>query len=382
MTRLRYPLPLLLILLLAVSCNGKYDPATPLFGGEIGIPFRNGVECLGEEAQPVPGDSVYVSPTGNDSHSGGTAAAPLGTLAYALCNLRPGQTLYVLPGRYRESVVMGIFGDQDMPITIRGVLEGGRRPVLDGESTRTMGIALVESTNIVVENLEFRGYTDEGLYILAGSNFTIRDNLFAANGRASIDPDADGEGFGVNVEGASQVLIENNEAARNGPNAERWQAFTLGTGINTFELRDSVVRGNYVHDTTGGGILVEDGTNVLVEDNRIENNELDANGDYWDGGIWVDGGQHITLRGNVITGNHGPGITMSDEEAGYPASSFGYIVEDNVISGNLVGVFVWNWGQCPAPENAVRFVDNQIEGNAEDDAWCEEWMCGVEQACE
>jgi len=348
----------------------------------IGIAFRNGVECLGSEAQPVAGEAVYVSPAGDDSNPGDSPDAPLGTLAQALCHLRPGQTLYVLPGTYREAVIMGVFGDASAPITIRGVPEGDRWPVLDGESVRTMGIALVESANIVVENLEFRNYTDEGLYVLLGSDLAIRNNRFIANGRASIDPDSGGESFGVNVLGAQRTLIEANESADNGPNEERWKQGVLGTGINTYELKDSIVRDNYVHDTLGGGILIENGTNVLVENNRIERNELDASGDYWDGGIWVDGGQNITLRGNVINDNHGPGLNLSDEDAQYPKAAYGYVIEDNAITGNLFGVYLWNWGQCPMPEEEiVKFANNQIEGNQQTDFWCVEWACGTGQAC-
>ncbi len=350
--------------------------------GLVGIAFQNGVECLGEEALPIAADSVYVSPIGDESNAGDTETAPFGTLAYALCNLRPGQTLYVLPGTYRESVVMGAFGDAGASITIRGIMQGDQRPVLDGESNRTMGIGLVESTNIIIQNLEFRNYTDEGVNILLGSDFVIRNNLFIANGRASTDPDLNGEGFGINVDGASAVLIEGNQAINNGPNEELQEKHILGMGINTYELRDSIIRDNDSHDNIGGGILVEDSINVLVESNRISGNELDANGDYWDGGIWVDGGENITLRGNIITDNHGPGLNLSDEDVQYPDASVGYVVEDNVVTGNLFGVYNYNFGQCPVPDDAIHFSDNRIEDNSEQDFWCVEWQCGEGEACE
>jgi len=55
-------------------------------GNLVGIVFQNGVECLGEDAQPKDGDELFVSLEGDDSNPG-TASAPLETLAYALCNL-------------------------------------------------------------------------------------------------------------------------------------------------------------------------------------------------------------------------------------------------------------------------------------------------------
>lgn len=349
----------------------------------VGIEFQNGVECLGEEAQPVGGDDVYVSPAGDDTNAGTSVAAPFATLGYALCNLQPGQTLHVLPGIYKESVILGVFGTADAPIAIVGEPEGDRLPVLDGEGQRSYGIALVESVNVSVENLEFRNFNDAGLYVLTGADITIRNNRFMDNGRASIEPDSEGEGFGVNVDGTARVVIEGNEAAGNGPNEERVARYILGTGINTFELRDAVIRGNYSHDNIGGGILVEDSETVLVEDNRVADNELDANGDYWDGGIWVDGGRDVVLRANTIMGNHGPGIEISDEDVQYPAASVGYVLAANQVTDNLYGVYVWNFGQCPLPpEDALRLEGNTIEGNTDQDWLCDEWGCGEGQACD
>lgn len=96
----------------------------------------------------------------------------------------------------------------------------------------------------------------------------------------------------------------------------------------------------------------------------------------------MDGSTNITLRGNIITGNNGPALTLSDEEALYPATSTGWLVEDNILTGNLFGVYVWNFGQCPAPEEAIRFSGNQVHDNSKDNFICSEWECGVGQACD
>lgn len=386
MSRL-FKLSILMIFpLLLVACDTAGDAWASVVtsdGNLVGIIFQNGVECLGEEAQPKEGDILYVSLEGDDGNPG-TETAPLGSLAYALCNLVPGQTLNIAPGTYYESVIMGAFGNSSAPIVIRANPdpEGGNHPVLDGEATRSMGIALVESTNIIVEGLEFRNYTDEGLQIIEGSNFLVKNNKFLANGRASIDPDADDEGFGINIDGVTNIVIEGNEAAENGPNQERWENHALGTGINTYGNRDVIIRNNYIHGTIGGGILVEDSENVLVENNRIEKNQLDANGDYWDGGIWVDGGKNITLRGNEITDHNGPGIVLSDEDVQYPEASYGYVIENNRISSNLVGIWMWNWGMCPIEQSIIHLNDNQLEGNQDGETWCTDWECGEGQPCD
>lgn len=369
----RYPIIWALgaMMVLLAGCNGE--------GGLVGIPFKNGVECLGEVAQPVSAPVVYVSTGVNTGEPTGTADAPFPTVAQALCNVSPGQTVRIAAGTYRESVVMGLFGG-DSPIVIQGVPDAqGNLPVLDGESRRTMGLALVESSNITVENIEFRNYTDEGVYVLTGSDITLRGNRFIENGRASTDPDIDGEGFGVRVEGTQNALIEANEAAANGPAAGRVAQGTLGMGIDTYGLKDSTIRGNYTHHNIGGGILVEDSEGVLVEANKIEANQLDA-GDYWDGGIWVDGGHSIILKNNIITGNEGPGLQISNEDNQSP---YGYVVAGNTITGNYFGLYLWNFGTMDLPpENIVRFADNTIENNTRRDFWIVDWECPPSDPCE
>lgn len=379
---LRLILCISIVFLAGCQSSNAWQPPEGLFDqSEVGIIFENGIECLGENAQSFAGQTRYVSPSGSDLNSGLTPAEPFGTLAFAICHLQPGQTVNIMPGIYHESVILGAFGSPDKPITIQGMSEGDQFPILEGDSIRTMGIALVESTNVVIQNLTFQNYTDEGLQVLESSHITIRKNHFIDNGRASIDPDADQEGFGINLDGCSHILIEANQVLGNGPNQERWNNYVLGTGINTYEVSDSIIRDNFVSDTIGGGILVEDGQNVLVENNQITNNELDANGDYWDGGIWVDGSVNVTLRGNTITANHGPGLNLSDEDVQYPDASNRYLIENNTITENIFGVYVWNFGECPAPGHAIQFRDNQIQGNLRQDLWCETWVCGQGQPC-
>ena len=49
--------------------------------------------------------------------------------------------------------------------------------------------------------------------------------------------------------------------------------------------------------------------------NRIYGNDLDVSADeWWDAGIWVDGGADVPLVRNTIQDNLGPGIEISDED--------------------------------------------------------------------
>ncbi|MFC1853488.1 right-handed parallel beta-helix repeat-containing protein [candidate division CSSED10-310 bacterium] len=180
------------------------------------------------------------------------------------------------------------------------------------------------------------------------------------------------EGYGIHVDWTTDVTIENNNVYRNGPNPQIFPQFLMGTGINTFGLANAVIRNNRSHHNTGGGILVEDSINILVENNEIYENDLDASIDeWWDGGIWVDGGHDVTIRNNVFRNNLGPGIEISDEDFQEP---YGYVLENNVSTLNYYGIFIWNFGTNDWPdESIIRNINNQFTGNTIKDVWIEDW---------
>ena len=124
----------------------------------------------------------------------------------------------------------------------------------------------------------------------------------------------------------------------------------------------------------GGGILVEDSTGVLVEGNQIFDNDLDVSADeWWDGGIWLDGGSNVTIRGNTFTNNRGPGIEISDEDIQRP---FGYVLENNTSTGNYYGIYIWNFGSTDFPPDSVlRRSGNTFSGNSRQDVWIEAMPC-------
>jgi len=146
----------------------------------------------------------------------------------------------------------------------------------------------------------------------------------------------------------------------------------MGTGINTYNLTDSVIRNNNSHDNIGGGFLVEDSVNVLVEGNVATDNDLDATVDeWWDGAIWIDGGRDITVRGNTFANNLGPGIQISDEDRQNPT---GYVLENNTSTGNTYGIFIWNFGTSGYPsQDILQMSGNTISGNTVQDVWIVPW---------
>lgn len=326
----------------------------------------------------------FVSMNGNDNNDGSSENSPFRTIARAFEVVQPGETICVLAGTYYESLTPENIGSSSAPITLKGegnstaldgknsTIQGGNHStVLDGQREKALGIWCENCKNLVFENLEIRNYTDIGIGAYLSSDITLRNLKVHNNGFAVQLKDWELEGYGIDVDECSNVFIAENEVYQNGPNPQTLDIL-MGTGINTFGCTNCTIRSNRCYENIGGGMLVEDGVNVLVEDNEVFDNDLDASVDeWWDGGLWVDGGHDIVIRNNTFYGNLGPGIEISDEDFQEP---YGYILENNTSYENYYGIFIWNFGTDDwPPENIIKRSGNQFYNNSRKDIWIVAW---------
>lgn len=311
--------------------------------------------------------NYYVSTNGNDNNDGTGMDNTFRTISHAFEVVQPGETILVLAGTYYEGIELEELGNSSAAITLRGEAD---TTILDGQRVRTLGIWCENCTNLIFEDLEIRNYTDIGIGALYSSSITMRNLTVHNNGFAVQLTGWELEGYGIDADQCSNVLIENNVVYQNGPNPQT--DILMGTGINTFGCTNSTIRNNQCYENIGGGILVEDGVNVLVEGNNVYKNDLDASADeWWDGGLWVDGGHDIIIRNNTFTGNLGPGIEISDEDFQNP---YGYVLENNTCTGNYYGIFIWNFGSNDWPvENIIKHSGNQFTGNSRKNVWIIAW---------
>ncbi len=361
----------ILLLVASAGCN----PATTDQPESTDNTNDNSATANDNDNSNTTGKTYYVYTQGSDEADGLTSATAVRTIAHAVTLATAGDTVAILPGTYSEALLFEGIGSAAGTLTIRG--EGGV-PLLDGGRTLDVGLWCDICTNIAFEDIEIANYTDVGLMGTASNGLTVRNVSIHGNGFAAQIEWV--EGYGLHIEESQNVTIENCEAYQNGPNPqvlERW----LGTGLDLFDLTDAVVRNNNTHDNSGGGMLVEDCTNVLVEGNTVSGNNLDATIEgWWDGAIWLDGGRDVTLRNNTITANIGPGVIVSDEDNQQPS---GYVMEGNTITGNTWGVYVWNFGTSELPpDDILRLIDNDVSGNTTDDFWIIDWHCPPEDPCD
>jgi len=337
------------------------------------------VACGNETGPPVytpPEGPVPTAPSASAEGGRIILVRPEDDLAQLVADAMPGDTFLLAPGVYNVRIEVSDLGG-DAPITLRGDGEG---VILDGQRKSEFALWCDDCTNFLVENLEIRNYTDMGIGFGACQSVRLRNLAVHDNGFEAQLTSWEIEGYGINVDECSGVVIEENRVYENGPNPKTVR-HPMGTGIDVYGCSSCEIINNENYNNIGG-MLVEDSVNVLVEGNRVYGNDVDATdvSDWWDAGLWVDGGHDITVRGNIFRDNFGPAIQISNEDN---QEISGYVLEDNVITGNYFGLYVWGFGSDDLPpEDVLRLEGNDISGNRDFDMWVRAGWCPPPDPCE
>ncbi|UCC71962.1 MAG: nitrous oxide reductase family maturation protein NosD [Gemmatimonadota bacterium] len=257
------------------------------------------------------------------------------SIGAALAAARPGDTILVAAGVYRERVVI------EVPV----VLIGEGRPVIEGEGKGTVVEMRAPS---VISGFEIRGsgrlldQEDAGVLVLADSCL-ISDNVL------------EDVLFGIYLKDSDGSRVTGNRVAgKDRPLGMR------GDGIRLWNSNAALVEGNVVRRTRDVVVyfshglvfrnnLVTDGRYGLhymySSDNLFERNEFARN----DVAAFIMYSSDITLRANVFaqaTGHSGFGIGLKDADR--------IEVAGNLIVQNRVGLYLDNSPSARDAENTVR----------------------------
>lgn len=236
-----------------------------------------------------------------------------------------GTIIRVMPGTYHETVYV----DKD-DIRIIGVIEAGRRPVLDGEGKLNDAV-LYSGNNFVVENLTIRNYKGNGIMGQAGNNFEIRGNVIDKSGVYGIFPQLGKNGVvehnvvsgiadaAIYIGMSDNVLVAHNDV------------YASVAGIEVENCRHVIVEGNYVHDNSGGLLA------------------------FVTPGLPIKTTQDVIFRNNFVIGNNhvnfgAPGSTVSGIPSGTGMlimAADDVVVENNIVSDNKVaGLLITDHGHA------------------------------------
>jgi hypothetical protein len=364
----------------------------------------------GQTPAPVPtGPQLYVDPAGNDS-SDGSQGAPFQTIQKALDEARPGTTINLAPGEYREQLATQRDGEPGAPITIKGPETGQDR---SGRYQATVyGTARVVSIDHSYYVLE--GFTIDGQEKLKGRPFP--EDLTAITAfKQSVARD---------VEDGRLIYVGASDQSRDITGIEIRNMFLSGAGGECVRLRNNA-RDNIIADSViqycglfgkksdggerfefhnGEGVYIgtspkSDGQpmadndessgnqvtgNIIrtfgsecfnvkenAHDNVFENNQCFGNAETaeFDGSNVELRGHNNVVRNNTISGSEAVAIKVKSDS--------GYDKGGNVVEGNQISDVATEAFQVESNAQQGQMCGNEVRGGS----LGEDAPAGVDQPC-
>ncbi|MFH0863735.1 MAG: chondroitinase-B domain-containing protein [Candidatus Gottesmanbacteria bacterium] len=282
-------------------------------------------------ASPAYGAEYYVSPT--DS------------LATAVSQLQPGDTLILRDGTYYQSLNITVSGTAGNPITIKAEHDG--LAIVDGQNAREPfrieGTGGSHKTDITVEGIVFKNSNDSVVIV----HYADRINLKRVSGYNAL---VDGNTHIFDLWYVTSTLLEDCVASGTGRVMinvldsdmvkirrcyTRWTQYTgaygMGWGVQIYGTPNSIVENCVAIKTVSGnagGIAIWSHTySAPSDDNKIYGNVVILNDDYV--GYWI-GSAIKNITGNQFVNN----VVINT------ATGFQQRADDGLLISNLTSVSV------------------------------------------
>ncbi|MCK4788787.1 MAG: right-handed parallel beta-helix repeat-containing protein, partial [Desulfobacteraceae bacterium] len=225
--------------------------------------------------------TYYVNITGNDSNSG-TLTAPWKTISKANSTLQPGDTVYIMPGTYKQAIKPARSGtagnyityksyDENNKATIDGVSDGAdidnrKYIILDGLRITNVTHYWVTGFNNSSYNIIRNCYMRKaegwgGIYFRYGSNY----NKIQHNTLISYCEGTNGEGGPsdtLRIRSSHHTLIEDNYVDSGTHATLDIESDGVGPGYH-------VIRNNTFVNPMHSNIILKQADKTLIEDNKI-----------------------------------------------------------------------------------------------------------------
>jgi parallel beta-helix repeat protein len=239
----------------------------------------------------------------------------------AVARAAAGDRIEIHPGTYHETVYI----DKD-GIELEGVVEAGKWPVLDGESTLNDGI-LVSGHGVTIERMWVRRYKGNGIMTQGANNYRILRNVVEGPCFYAIFPQ-----FGKNGLVAYNIVYGSDDAAiyvgmSDGVDVVHNESYASIIGIESENSHNILIADNYIHDNVLGiattmlpGLPIKSSDNLVIRNNYIAHN----NAKNWAPagaitagvtpglGILVLGTDHTVVEGNIIRDHDSAGIIVAE----------------------------------------------------------------------
>lgn len=338
--------------------------------------------------------AYYVDTKGNDSNAG-TIKSPWRTLQHAADVAKPGSTVYVRGGVYKQklkitrsgsakagAITFASFPKEKAIIDGSGLSVEGQQGIVEIEDARYITIKGFEIRNFIATE---RDRLPIGIYVHgSGSHIAILNNKVhdIKNTAEPAGPDLQGrDAHGIAVYGTDapdalrHVAIEGNELYKLVLGSS--ESLVLNGNVDTFSVTN-----NLIHDNDNIGIdligfegispdpAYDQARNGVVSGNKVYNITTNFNPSYGKslpnnsnaaGGIYVDGGKNTVIERNYSYKND-IGIELASEHAGKSTSDI--TVRSNIVYLNrYTGISIGGYDSERGATVNCMIVNNTLYQN-------------------
>lgn len=332
------------------------------------------------------GPEVVIRPTGNPERDAKQIQDAVNEAARR--GGRDVTTIKVEPGTYRGKIEIP---QGARNIHLVAVEKDGRKPVFDmqgvGTSHESRAVfSLRDNQNIVIDGFEIKNFRTEndaapaGIMVRGASkDISIRNNhIHDLGGPVSRSGSRTGSqpiivlGDGTTQETAITNLhitgnklyninLSHNEGIAVNGNVDGFSV-TMNTITNVNNIGIDVIG----YEKTSANSRLDAARNGLIRGNTVRGIDTDKNiayklGDRSAGGIYVDGGNHIRIEGNLVEDTN-RGIEVGCEHAGRTAHNV--VVRNNWLRANhIAAVTVGAGNEPPGNTDRVQVINNIFQAN-------------------
>lgn len=286
-------------------------------------------------------NSIFVSPSGNNTTGDGTKNKPYKTIAKALNTVKAGQTIYLREGTYTANITFNKSGEEGKPITLRNYPNEVAKIDLTDKTVESV-IDFNSQSNINVIGLELCNLKQKtnsvvGIFLQGGEKNCIiaNCNIHNIEGKSS----SAGNAHGIRIVGITEETIENILIINNHIHdciCGTSEALTIESNVKNVD----VIR-NRIHDNGNIGIDIagnfKENSNstldfaqfIYVAENEVYNCKSD-NADC--AGLYCDGASNVIFARNKSYNNQ-VGLEIGSEEQ---ADKDEYYPHNNLAINNLI----------------------------------------------
>lgn len=300
--------------------------------------------------------TIYVSINGDDKNNG-TISKPYRTFKKAALEAKAGTVVYIREGIYNEQLIVQHSGTKEKPVVFKAYNQ--ENVVISGEGLKQLEgdiplVTIEDNDYVTISGLTIQDLTTDvsdhtvmGIFVTGSSSHIHLENNHVHDIKTLAD---DGNAHGIAVygtDGMKDIVIVNNTVEDLILGAS--ESIVLNGNIDGFTVKDNLVRrnNNIGIDLIGFEGISNDPNADFVRNGCVKNNtvyEISSFGnpaygeEYAAGGIYIDGGKNIIVEENKVYAND-IGIEATSEHANQYAENIS-ILHNEIYNNHFTGISV------------------------------------------